>query len=100
MNRDWKKITKKIYDADESVLLSNPDLSLSDLPEGAMVYKFTSPVLKSDEGISLRELRSFLWKHRKDRAVLRDRAVIWHEDDTYGIGVVTTKNVIERLADG
>ena len=102
MTRDWKHITKKIYGVDEGeVLLSNPSYDLTELPEGAVVHRFESPRLTAtSSGIPLKELRSFLWKHRKDRAVTRDRAVLWKDSDSYGIGVVVTTQTLERLTHG
>lgn len=99
MNRDWKKITKKIHSKDSSeVLLSNPDFDFDSLPEGARVYRFPTPVIGIDA--PLKELRSFLWSQRKNRSVVRDRALVWRDDTHYGLGVVTTDAVLERLSNG
>lgn len=57
--------------------MDNPELVVADLPPTVCVLSLEGPrlVLEDDE-FTPKKIRSFLWEHRKSRAVSRDRAVL------------------------
>lgn len=101
MTRDWKKISKMASEMEEgALLLSNPDYALSELPEGAAIVEFEAPVVGGKTSPTAKEIRSFLWENRKERKLTRDRAILWKKANQFGLGVVTSSQVLERLTHG
>lgn len=99
--RDWKVLSKRAskMESGSSFLLSNPEYELSGLPLGAVALHFEEPVV-GGEDLSPKDIRSFLWENRKSRRLTRDRATIWRDGDTFGLGVITTEKALERLNNG
>jgi len=82
MTRDWKKIAgvaayRHESDGGSRTCLDNPELVVTDLPPTVCLHALDEPrlVLEDDE-FSPKKIRSFLWEHRKSRAVSRERAVL------------------------
>ena len=107
--RNWKQIAQNTSDYHPSggIVLDAPELSESDLPEGAVFYRHKSPHFEV-EGDALRpkDIRQFLWDHRNLRCLKRDRAFIWSEYDSksdisrVGLGTLTVEEAVERLDNG
>ena len=105
--RDWKQISRELNDSEENrILLDHPDLEWGDLPEWTASYEHEAPTLEVEGKPSPKAIRQFLWDHRNDRALNRDRAFIWKKYDaeletsTVGLGTLTVAPVIERLSRG
>jgi hypothetical protein len=98
-DRNWKAISNKAFSMDngESVILSNVDFDMSTLPDGAVIHKFDSPTVDVKSISSPKSMRTFFWGIRKDRSILRDRAIVWKEDGVLGVGVITTDRVMDRI---
>jgi|DEB0MinimDraft_3_1074331.scaffolds.fasta_scaffold447534_1 hypothetical protein len=97
MKRDWKSISKKVVESEGNILVSNPDFPLEELPEEAVIHRYENNILDAKDGLSAKDIRSFLWKNRKERQLTRDRAVLWRDNNRVGFGVVTTERALERL---
>ena len=102
MDRDWKSISKQAseMEPDSLMLLSNPGYDTTLLPEGSVAVSFEEPVVGGEDPPTKKQIRSFFWENRKNRSLLRDRATIWRKGNIYGLGVVTTKQAMERLENG
>jgi hypothetical protein len=98
MSRDWKEISKKVLSFEGDLLLSNVDFPLESLPEGAAIHRYKDNTLPLNEDLTAKDIRSFLWDKRKDRKLVRDRATIWKDEESIGLGVVTTSEALERLS--
>jgi len=106
--RDWKEISKAVSERhpDGTVFLESPHLAFSVLPEEAV--RFYSGLSLDVDGPSLspKQVRRFLWEHRVNRAVQRDRAFVetsYNEEtdvSSMKIGTITVAPVVERISNG
>lgn len=94
-------------EGDTEILLDYPDLVWGELPEEAALHFPESP-RKDFQGEALKpkDIRQFLWEHRNNRVIQRDRAFIWKkyapemDSITVGLGTLTVAPVVERLSYG
>lgn len=105
--RDWKKISKDLVESESgTIMLDHPDMEWGDMPEWVAPYEHPSPQLKVEGNPSPKAIRQFLWEHRNERSLTRDRAFLWKKYDaeletsTVGLGTLTVVPVIERLTNG
>tara|TARA_R110002020_G_scaffold114056_2_gene262374 strand:- start:3006 stop:3332 length:327 start_codon:yes stop_codon:yes gene_type:complete len=106
--RDWKEISKAVSERhpDATVFLESPHLPSTSLPKEAV--PFYSGLSLDVEGpvLSPKQVRRFLWDHRVNRAVQRDRAFVetsYNEEtdvSSMKIGTITVTPVVERISNG
>ena len=106
--RDWKQISKALSDTEGEgrIMLDYPDLEWGELPEWSAAYEHVKPSMEAEKNPTPKEIRQFLWEHRNERSLVRDRAFVWKRYDedletfTVGLGTLTVAPVVERLSHG
>jgi hypothetical protein len=102
MQRDWKLISQLVVDRHSeeggSTLLSLPHFKIPPTEGDAYLLEFPESFESFDgEEITMRQVRKFLWDHRKSRKSTRPRSVVVTQisggESKIGFGALTHKDV-------